>query len=600
MLCGMKHLRIRNRQVLLVPVMLCAVLSGPVNSQQAGPGSGVTVDFVAVTASGEPITDLKASDITVRIGGRDRNVTNLELRRASGAGDAAAAPAAPAVPPPYSTNQGGGSSASSAGRRILIVVDNESLRAGTERDIRASLEPVFKALGPGDRVAFASVPNDIFGVGLGSAAAAQAALEKFTGGRAASHTDDEARCRTRDALTALRRVVESAPRADQPATVIFFSQGITSPGTTSSGSGCQVTPDLYQGVGQALAIARANLFVVQGDPSFAATSERTRNEQQGLESLAALGGGNMLRATPTGLSRLPAESAAYYVATVAPESNDRPSVVRLEVRSKREGVTIRSRSEISLGGRATGPAGAAAPAGAGQKPASVNEMVTTTAPFTALPLRTTAIASRGQADKMAVFTMTEPIEPGVKLTALRAVLFDPATSKSAFVADANAQQLAARTVSLPMAVAPGRYRLRVAATDDKGRAGAVDHEVDTTLVPAGALKLGGLMLLSPRGESFSPVMEFANEPEIGVYAEMYGQLTAQVEARIELAQTVDGPAIDKAQVGGSQSNEPDKFILNGKLPIAKLAPGDYVVRMVVKMGDAPEGRLVRTLRKTGK
>ena len=598
----MKHLRIRNRQV-LVPVMLVAFLAGPVNSQQAGAGSGVTVDFVAVNASGEPVTDLKASDITIRIGGRDRSVTNLELRRAGGgSGDAAAAALAPpaAAPPPYSTNQGGGSSsASSPGRRILIVVDNESLRAGTDRDIRASLEPVFKSLGPGDRVSFASVPNDIFGVGLGSPAAAQAALEKFTGGRPASHSDDEARCRTRDALTALRRVIEAAPRGDQPATVIFFSQGITSPGTTSSGSGCQVTPDLYQGVGQALAVARANLFVVQGDPSFTATTERTRNEQQGLESLAALGGGNMLRATPTGLSRVPSESASYYVATIAPESSDRSAVVRLEVRSKREGVTIRSRSDVSLGARTGAPA-AGGPAAGPQKPATVNDMVTTTAPFTALPLRTTAIASRGQADKMAVFTMTEPIEPGVKLTALRAVLFDPATSKSAFVADANAQQLAARTVSLPMAVAPGKYRLRVAAVDDKGRAGAVDHEVDTTLVPAGALKIGGLMLLSPRGESFSPVMEFGSEPEIGVYAEMYGQLTAQVEARIELAQTVDGPAIDKAQVGGSQSNEPDKFILNGKLPIAKLAPGDYVVRMIVKMGDAPEGRLVRTLRKTGK
>jgi len=599
MLCGMMHLRIRNRQVLLVPVMLFAFLAGPVNSQQAGAGSGVTVDFVAVNASGEPVTDLKASDITVRIGGRDRSVTNLELRRIGGSGDAAAAPAAPAsAPAPYSTNQGGGSSsASSPGRRILIVVDNESLRAGTDRDIRASLEPVFKSLGPGDRVSFASVPNDIFGVGLGSPAAAQAALEKFGGGRPASHSEDEARCRTRDALTALRRIVEAAPRADQPATVFFFSQGITSPGSTSSGSGCQVTPDLYQGVGQALAIARANLFVVQGDPSFTATSERTRNEQQGLESLAALGGGNVLRATPTGLSRVPSESAAFYIATVAPESNDRPAVVRLEVRSKREGVTIRSRSDVALGARPAGPAG---PAPAGQKPASVNDMVTTTVAFTALPLRTTAIASRGPQDRMAVFTMTEPIEPGVKLTALRAVLFDPATNKSAFVADAKPEQLAARTVSLPMAVAPGKYRLRVAAMDDKGRAGAVDHEVDANLVPAGGLKIGGLMLLSPRGESFSPVMEFSNEAEIGVYAEMYGALTAQVKAYLEIAQSLDGKAIETIQVGGSQSTEPDKFILNAKVPLAKLAPGDYVVRMIVKMGDAPEGRLVTTLRKTGK
>lgn len=575
--------------------MLVAFLAAPVSSQQGG--RGVIVDFVAVNASGEPVTDLKPGDVTVRIAGRDRSVTDLEMRRAGGAGGGEAAAAAPAVPPPYSTNQGGG--APSAGRRVLIVVDNESLRAGTERDIRASLEPVLKALGPADRVAFSSAPNDIFGVGLGSVAAVEAALEKFTGSRAASHSESEARCRTRDALTALRRIVEATPASDQPTTVIFFSQGITSPGSSSSSDSCQVSPDLYQAIGQALATARANLFVVQGDPSFTATSERTRNEQQGLESLAALGGGNALRATPTGLSRVLSEGAVYYVATVAPDNNDRPGVVRLEVRTKRDGVTIRSRSDVAVGPRPAGP-GAGQRAGGPGKSLSEKEMVTTTTPFTDLPLRTVAITSRGQADKMAVFTMTEPIEPGVKLTALRAVLFDPATSKSAFVADANAQQLAARTVSLPMAVPAGKYRLRVAAVDDKGRGGAVDHEVDTTLVPAGALKLGGLMLLSPRGESFAPAMEFSNEPEIGVYGEMYGQLTAQVKAYVEIAQSLDGKPLETHQVGGSQSNEPDKFILNAKVPIAKLAPGDYVVRLIVKMGDAPEGRLVRTLRKVAK
>jgi hypothetical protein len=599
MLCGMTHLRIRNRQVLFVPVMLFAFLAGPVNSQQAGPGRGVTVDFVAVTANGEPVTDLKAGDVTIRIGGRDRSVTGLDFRRASGAGDAAAAPAAPAVPPPYSTNQGGRSTAS-VGRRVVIVVDNESLRAGTDRDVRASLDPIFKALGPGDSVSFASVPNDIFGIRLGSPAAAQAALEKFSAARPASHSDEDARCRTRDALTALRRIVEAVPEADQPLTVIFFSQGITSPGSGSSASNCQVSPDLYQGVGQALAMSRANLFVVQGDPSFTASSERTRGEQQGLESLAALSGGNVMRATPTGLARVLTDSSAFYVATVAPESNDRPGVVRLEVRSKREGVTIRSRSDVSLGGRPAGPGPGAGPgAGPGQKPPTVDVMVTTTAPFRDLGLRATAVSSRGQGENMAVLAMVETLEPGVKLTAMRAAMFDPATNKG-FPVTATAEQLAARTISLPMAVPPGRYRLRVAAIDDKGRAGAVDHEVDTTLVPAGALKLGGMMLLAPRGENFSPVMEFSNEPEIGVYGEMYGALTAPVKAYVEVAQSLDGKPIDTIQVGGSQSNEPDKFILNAKVPIAKLPPGDYVVRLIVKMGDAPEGRLVRTLRKTGK
>src|SRR5690606_1221242 len=105
------------------------------------------------------------------------------------------------------------------------------------------------------------------------------------------------------------------------------------------------------------------------------------------------------------------------------DNNDRPGVVRLEVRSKRDGVTIRSRSDVSLGSRPAGPA----PGAVQGKPASVDEMVTTTRPYTALPLRATAVSSRGEGDRMAVLAMIETIEPNVKLTSLKAVLFDPAT-----------------------------------------------------------------------------------------------------------------------------------------------------------------------------
>ena len=40
---------------------------------------------------------------------------------------------------------------------------------------------------------------------------------------------------------------------------------------------------------------------------------------------------------------------------------------------------------------------------------------------------------------------------------------------------------------------PGHYRLRVAATDARGRLGAVNYEFSASLVPAGSLHVGGLM-----------------------------------------------------------------------------------------------------------
>ena len=45
-----------------------------------------------------------------------------------------------------------------------------------------------------------------------------------------------------------------------------------------------------------------------------------------------------------------------------------------------------------------------------------------------------------------------------------------------------------------IAAAPGTYRLRVAAIDADGRAGAAEDDVDATLTPAGPLSLGSLVL----------------------------------------------------------------------------------------------------------
>ena len=96
---------------------------------------------------------------------------------------------------------------------------------------------------------------------------------------------------------------------------------------------------------------------------------------------------------------------------------------------------------------------------------------------------------------------------------------------------------------------------------------------------------------------FTPLFQFTDQPQAVAYLEMYGQLTGQVSAKIEIAATPDGPAITSVQPGGRATQEPDKFILTAMLPIDTLAPGDYVVRAIVVLQDQPEGRVFQTLRK---
>jgi hypothetical protein len=146
----------------------------------------------------------------------------------------------------------------------------------------------------------------------------------------------------------------------------------------------------------------------------------------------------------------------------------------------------------------------------------------------------------------------------------------------------------------------GKVKVRVAAVDESGKGGAVDVEISTDLAAGGPLKLGGILLVAPRGTSFSPTLIFTDEAEVGLNFELYGDISAGVEAKVEIAATPDGPALETTKPGGQQTSEPDRFILQAKLPIAKLAPGDYVVRAIVNAAGQPPAKVYRTLRKVAK
>jgi hypothetical protein len=125
----------------------------------------------------------------------------------------------------------------------------------------------------------------------------------------------------------------------------------------------------------------------------------------------------------------------------------------------------------------------------------------------------------------------------------------------------------------------------------------VDYTVNAELTPAGPLKMSGLVIFVLRDKSMAPAMQFRDEATAVGYVEIYGQLTGQVSARMEVAASVDGPALKTIQPGGQTTTEADKVLLLGEIPIADLKPGDYVVRAFVGLQGQPEGRVVRTLRK---
>ena len=556
-------------------------------------GGGLAFDFIATTADGKPVTDLTPADLQLKIGGKPRTVTALTLKTiqpAAAAEPAANAPAA-GVTPPFVVND---AKPKTEGRSFLIAVDTDSMLPGTEPAVQKAIEGMLAGLGPGDRVAFSVVPRDVAQVPLTTdLARVRTAVAALKSQRPGSVSTAEALCRTRDSLNALNGLMPQLAGYEGARAVIFIAASLSTPGNASSSTAgsCEVTKEHYDAIRTMSADARANVYLVQAD-----AGSLGRND--GLDWFAGqTGAGSVLRVVNEGFApKVLSEASSYWVATIAPDPSDKPGQhQQVDLKISKAGVTPKARPEFAV----PRPEMAAAAAGGAGKTTAPKDMIATKADFTDLQLQATAIVQRGAADKMNVFIFAQPADPTVKLTAMRVGYFD-ATNKGASL---DSPQVATYPVTTVLPLTPGQYRIRVAATDTSGKSGAVDVNVDTTLVQAGPLKFSGLMLGSPDDKNnLKPRLIFSNEEKLQVFFEMYGTPTAQVTAKFEVAKTDTGPAIKTYQpAGGGPANEPDKFQIFGEIPLKDFPePGDYVVRVVAQMEGQPEGKILRTFRKVAK
>jgi hypothetical protein len=282
------------------------------------------------------------------------------------------------------------------------------------------------------------------------------------------------------------------------------------------------------------------------------------------------------------------DAGGFYIAWFMIEP--RPGKGAVDVRLRRDGATARYRRDHVR------PA-------VESKTVSTRDMIRTTREFRALPLRAAAFASR-DADKTAkVVVLFEPLEAGVTLASASAGLFD---AKGTLVAqwEPESQDLAGRPVMAGLAVAPGEYRLRVAAVDSRGRSGAVDQDVAVGPFPAGSVTTSGIILgvQGPGTAPFVPRLQVTPADTVAhVYVEAYAAgPCAGLTATIEIAPAVQSPAIVRSAAGASPLETPDGCILFGEFPVAALAPGDYAFRIRIQRGETVIGERVRSLRKAGR
>jgi hypothetical protein len=358
--------------------------------------------IVRALSAGQPVTDLKAEEVTIRTDGRERKVESLELVTVptGGAPAAAAVPAArPAssLPSPFSTDAAAAAAAPGA-REFLIILDEEGIGLGREEPIRKAVAQLTANGAPGDRFGLISLRQGGVDVPASPPAAVTDALAKFVGGGSQNESAADMACRSQRAMQTL-----SAALRDSPAgrTIVFVSPGlIASPrgvqemprvtGDSANAAApelCQIRSNDFDQLAAAAATSPANVYVLHYVDGLAATAH-VRAAQEGIENITGTINGDLLRVgggTEASLSRVLSETSSYYIATL--EGAAAPGAVRrVEARTTRDAVKVTACP--------AGRAGRDAATGAAAKAGSPDDMIRVATMFREVPLRAHGMVSR--------------------------------------------------------------------------------------------------------------------------------------------------------------------------------------------------------------
>jgi hypothetical protein len=139
--------------------------------------------------------------------------------------------------------------------------------------------------------------------------------------------------------------------------------------------------------------------------------------------------------------------------------------------------------------------------------------------------------------------------------------------------------------------------MRVAAVDANGRAGAVDLNVDATLVEGKALKLSAIVLGAIQDGALNPKLQFGTEPSAVAYVEIYGTAPGTLSARFEVAVSASRQMLAPIEAQVRRLGTDDTHAAQAIIPIASLPAGDALIRAIVSVNGTPAAQITRTLRK---
>ena len=571
-------------------LLLAAALAIP--AQPAKPSAPVSMQFHALTDDGQPVTDLKAGELALKVNGKPRSLSSLTLVQSSSMGADESN-----LPLPYATN-----GLTRSGRVFYVLIDDDSITTGREGQMKDALRALTTEMAANDRIGVVTTQGGVNISPVDDRSKITVAVDGISGKSSANESTQDAQCRTTRVLGDLGTMLAAGGSASM--NVLLFSSGLSAPaeqvvqvgsrartpggGSAGTSDLCPVRPVDYENLGRLASATNSEFYVFDLTQGAASHSS---SQDDGLSSLASVTGGEFVAIggnAQSAMSRLLRETSAYYVASFDADQSERNGQAqRVELKSTREHVDVRARQSIVIPKEGNG------------KTASPKDMLRVATVYRDLPLRAAGYDSRNAgSDELKVVGVFEPVDPSTQIASASVALFDEKnTLKKQWTA--QPADLTKHPVIAGITATPGSYRLRVAAVDSSGRAGTVDYPLTVELPRADPLKVSSLVLGTQADGKFAPRLDFRDERVAIGYLEIYGvPKGGKVGLNLDVAKTNEGAALASADTTVGAGSAEDVRVAYGGFSIDNLEPGDYLMRAVVTLDGKPVGRVVRTLRKS--
>ena len=580
--------------------------------QGGGPG-GPSRLIVRALTNGQPVADLKAEELNIRVDGKPREIKNLELVNAAAA-PAAAPTAAPAkaeptlaLPAPFDTNVSAtpAASAPTGAREFVVLLDEDGIAPGQEEPVRKAIAKMMSEAGETDR--FGLISLRLGGKQIppsSSRAALTEELSRLTGGGLSTETAVDFACRTKRSMGTLLSAMQTSPAGR---TLVLITSGLaanpagvqairsrTNPATgdidNTIPETCQIRTNDLEDFGTNAALSPANMFILHFPQGLAAQAHY-QAAQTGIENLAGVSNAEILRVTggtEPAISRVARETSSYYLVTL--DEAPMGQVRRIDARVNREGVKVSARPAAARGARAM-----AMESSKGKTP---RDMIATGAMFTDVPLRAASFISRQGANDLKVVTLFEPVAPGTKLTAASVAVINEQDPSKATQVNLKPEELQRTPIAVSLLVKPGRYRVRVAATTAEG-GGTVDSSLAAEFRSAGPLKMSSMLVGVSGQTGFAPRLQFTPEDKMAVgVLELYGvPANSAVTTQFEILENESAQPMGVAPGNIQKGATDDARMVFGGFGTETLQPGDYLMRIKISLDGKEVGTVTRTFRK---